>query len=791
MNIAWLYIGALYAAAVFLARRAGADLPKRVGLLFYVLVLLFLFKPLTTSTSIVHADILNTLPPWSKFATSTKALNSELNDVPLQIVPWAHQVRESWRSFHAPLWNPGSASGYPLLANGQSSALSPIRLLAVPLPLGPAMAAEAAMKLLIALTFTFLYCRGRGWSLTSCIAGALVFGFGGFTNTWLDFPIVTTVCFLPAVLYFVDRLAARPALGNVVGAAIVWTSINFGGHPETASHIFVLSAMYALWIVVIERRTSWRFFVTLGGTLAIAGLLSSPFILPFIQALPESNRFRSLKVDPHKLGYTDLASTIVALQPHFYGKAPSEPLWGPATTEPVGAFAGVLGVASFFAMLVQTLRRRSWRSPETFYLVATLFAFGVFTGTPVLSGFVHAVMPIIAHARFRLVFLMMLAIQTAAAIEVTRRGEKLPLLAGSGVVAAMLVALFATTNFYDAHWWNVALFGALRSAAVLACAAAFALTRKRLVLGALLAAMTFELWSVTRSWNPPVTNDFLYNRTPLIDALVAFKQQAPPLEPFRIGGVSANLYPNTAGVYGLEDIRAHDPMSHYGYVRFLDMTVDYFTEYYHMMLEDVSGSALDFLNVRYIVTHPANPYDAARYTLVYDGQDGRILENRTVLPRFYAVRNVILEFRDDVFEQLIRKHTDWKLTALLDDLKVETPAMRKDFFDPRPEDSPMATAKIVETTPSSYHLVTNAPRWSLVVSSVPLWPGWKLERDGKRIEPIRVNGVFLGFAVPPGISHVRVWYSPWTFWVGVWLAVTTLAALAGYAWLRRARPPSS
>jgi hypothetical protein len=68
-----------------------------------------------------------------------------MNDLAMQIVPWAHQAREAWRSLHFPIWNALSGCGYPLLANGQSSAMSPLRLLALPLPLGYAMTAEAAM----------------------------------------------------------------------------------------------------------------------------------------------------------------------------------------------------------------------------------------------------------------------------------------------------------------------------------------------------------------------------------------------------------------------------------------------------------------------------------------------------------------------------------------------------------------------------------------------------------------------------------------------------------------------
>ena len=49
-NLTWLYAGAIYAAAVALGRRAGADLPKRVAFFFFALVLLFFREPLTTDT---------------------------------------------------------------------------------------------------------------------------------------------------------------------------------------------------------------------------------------------------------------------------------------------------------------------------------------------------------------------------------------------------------------------------------------------------------------------------------------------------------------------------------------------------------------------------------------------------------------------------------------------------------------------------------------------------------------------------------------------------------------------
>ena len=118
--------GAVYAVAVWLTRRSGIDLPRRVALLFYLLVLLFLREPLTRDYVNLPVDFLRTLPPWSHLTRDHAAHNDEMNDLTLQIVPWAHQARESWRSLEAPLWNHLSGAGYPLLANAQSAALSPL-----------------------------------------------------------------------------------------------------------------------------------------------------------------------------------------------------------------------------------------------------------------------------------------------------------------------------------------------------------------------------------------------------------------------------------------------------------------------------------------------------------------------------------------------------------------------------------------------------------------------------------------------------------------------------------------
>lgn len=795
MNWTWIYIAALYAAAVWLARRGGVDLPRRVAVFFFALVLVFFLKPLTMDYVHTQDDVLNTLPPWHFVVQNREAINVEMNDIPLQHTVWGHQVREKWKSLTPPLWNEFNGSGYPLLANGQSSAMSPIRLLGLPLPVNRFMAGEAAMKILIALTFTFLFIRGRGYSELAAVIGAVIFGFGGFLHSWLHFPHITTACFLPAVLWLIDQIAERRTFGRFAAAAVVWASIVYGGHPETASHIFFLALLYIAWIVFVEKRTSWRLFLTLGGAMTVAAMLAAPFLLPFLEALPKSMRYRALEVKPYApedLPYADLGSLTVAFQAHFFGEVPFEKPWGPAVAEPVGGFAGVLGVAGFFALLVSVIRRRAWRSTEFFFVLATVVVFGVIDGWPLLGEAIHAVLPVVAHARFRLLFVLLLAVQAAVAVDLTLRGERKAMLAGVVIVAAMLVGLFQIYEFPDPAKFMTALATTLRSVAVLVVVVVLATIPKwqKYSLLALIVVVICELWPVTRGWNPPLPAEAMYPHTPYTRALVALKEKHRPSS-FRVAGIGPVMYPNINAMYGMEEVRAHDPMAYDRYMGFVRLTSGYDTEAYHPWLENHEASVWDYLNVHYLLLDPYfRAPDPERWEKIVDGSDGRIYRNRRALPRFFAVRNVIMEFNDDNFFRRLREHDEWAQTAILDALKVESQTMHDDFFNPRPEDSPLAMTTIVSSAPTDYTIKTDAPRWSLVVSSIPWWPGWKVVRNGETVDPIRVNGAFLGFAVPPGQSDVHVYYSPWTWWVGVSLAFVAILGLIVAGWKTRANTPA-
>ena len=781
-NATWLYVGALYFLAVWAARRAGIDLPWRIAAFFYLLVAIFLWRPLTGDFVNLPVDFLHGLPPWAYLTRSHKAINPQINDLTLQIVPWAHQVREAWRAGHVPLWNSMSGAGYPLLANGQSSALSPLRLLALPLPLGQSFAAEAAMKFLIALTFTFLFCRRR-YSEFASAAGAVCFAFCSFMVVWLHFPLATVSAFVPAALYQIDLIAERRTSGRFAFASVLWTAMIFGGHPETVAHIFFISLLYVLWtalLVMRERREAVRFVLTLCGALAVAALLAAPFLAPFAEAITKSRRFSELQVTPNEIGYySDWASAVLLLQPRFFGALPLEKPWNTApSAESITGFAGVLGLAAWIALLVHVIRTRAWRSYEFFFVIVTVIVVGVAFGWPGISQVFHFVFKLAANARLRLLLCFLVAVQTAAAIDLVRRDPR-SYLVGIGVLSLIVIDVLFWSGLPDGAPRAIAVYSLFPSLIVLVLAALAAIPRIReIALLLLLVAVIGEVWSATAGWNPTLPREQMYPQTPLIAKLETLAAKQRPADPFRILGTGPVLFPNISAVFGLEDIRAHDPMANARYLGMMRVLTGYDTEDYFPKWDNVQTLVLDYLNVKYLVTPPrADLKDPQRYSLVYDDRDGRIFENTQVLPRFYTVSNVVLEFRNDRYVQMLQTHRGWNDTVLVKNLPVENDKMRLDLLAPRPANSPVATMKMTHAGGADFSMTVNAPRYTFVVSSIPFWPGWKIERNGNPVLPMRINGAFMGFVVPPGVSHVRVWYSPITFWGGLWLSLATVIGL--------------
>src|SRR5687767_9751402 len=410
MNFTWLYVGALYAIAVW-----RVDIPRRIALLFYLLVLVYLWRPLTQDVTIIAGDVVRLAAPWSEMyapgrppISKYEVSNANLQDVTMQIAPWAHQVREAWRSGEIPLWNATAGCGYPLLANGQSTPLSPLRLLTLPLPFAYAYTAECALKLLLALTLTFLFCRRR-YSVSASVLAAIAFSFSTWMLIWLQFPIAGASALLPGVLLAIDLLLERVTRKRFIGAALMFAVTVLTGMSETVFQVGLFAAAYGLWVALIEKRLSvvgsqlseqhreespttdnrqpttiFRSLLAIAGASLVAALLASPFLVPFAEAALRSQRLADVRETPEMTisPLPGFDSAVLLLQPRFFGQLPTERPWGAVYNESISGFAGALAIVCAIAAPLFIIRGRRWRERETLYVLALLVCVGVVLSWP-------------------------------------------------------------------------------------------------------------------------------------------------------------------------------------------------------------------------------------------------------------------------------------------------------------------------------------------------------------------------------------------------------------------------
>jgi uncharacterized membrane protein YfhO len=258
-------------------------------------------------------------------------------------------------------------------------------------------------------------------------------------------------------------------------------------------------------------------------------------------------------------------------------------------------------------------------------------------------------------------------------------------------------------------------------------------------------------------------------------------QKGAPSPQYRAVGLGSMFFPNTQAMYGIAEVRAHDPMALARYIGVLRAIAEYESEDYFAKWTNTETPLLDYLNVRYVLTEPGVKIENTRHRLVYEGKDGAVYENTSVLPRFFPVRNILLEFKQDSFVRQLLQHTGWKDTAIVNTLPVDNDQMRQDFLRPRPLNSPEATLRMISATDTDYTMRVRAPRYSMVVSSIPFAAGWRVEQNGKTIRTRPVNGAFLGYTVPPGEWTVRVFYRPTLFYVAAVVSLLAIAATVALA----------
>ncbi len=436
-----------------------------------------------------------------------------------------------------------------------------------------------------------------------------------------------------------------------------------------------------------------------------------------------------------------------------------------------------------FALLI--LRPGSRRRREAIVLLALiLLALGIATGQWPFLEIVSRVPGLDDVSPLRFLAWLALAVPLLAALELDRLIEDAKDAGASAhpharfaPLAAAVLLFAAAAGGLDFQRRELAAAGLLLGLGA-AAALLFAASPKAGALAGICAVLTAaELLRGGRRLYGSWPTEWMYPQTPLLE----FVRSRPGT--FRVAGEGGVLYPGSAAFAGLEDIRTHDAAERRDYVAFLDATCGFPPLDYFKTLRRLDAPALDFLNVRYLLTEPDRAAPGKQWRRVYADAQGTVFENDDVLPRVFAPAAIAFApvpregagDRDAIAR--IAATPDWRAVAYVssasetgrrDNARVEVLDYSEDTDD------------------AAFRTRASSPAW--VVASLPQDGGWTARDEaGRSLRVASANGPFLAVAIPAGEHVIRLRYRPPGFGAGLWIALVSLGAFASVGTAAAAR----
>jgi hypothetical protein len=770
--------------------------PRLDGRWALVLLLLALVPTLPAlKAGVVYGPFDTNVPflPWYDEADANyEPLGGRLNDVTLQILPWQTEARRQILQGRAPLLNPFSGAGTPLLGGGQPAPFSPVSLLSLPFDPLASQALRSFLKLLLALAGTWLAARRLDVRPSYSLFAAVAYAWGGSLAVWRLFPLAEVLAIWPFAFLGSEWALAEPGEPRarlVLGLSLA--AILLSGHPETA-----LAAALALggrWLFALLKaprdRVRRRAVGLLMLTAVLAALGVSFFLLPVAQSVLGSE-----KLD-REAGGRDRPITAIGgpagglltlVAPGIFGTPQGSGEAGPAPLQWLAEGAVGLPALALAAGGLLAWGRRS--ETEAYLALLAAFAFLVHLGAggwlrPILA---LPLISVIAVRYFAYLGGFAVALLAARGLERwTAEEGSVPFGRKVGMTAAVVLAGAAALAAHPlaVRWWagrgtvepgilaESARHGWVAVAVSGGVALVLLLRRFPVAAGLLTAALTAgQLWDGFGGYYPVLPRERAYPPVPLLDRLAAEPG------PFRIVGTRGVFMPNASTVYRIQDLRSHDPVQPARYIAWLHEMLDIDVIRYHRQYGAPKRRHVPFLRLlgtRYLLSGP-------------DLQPGPPWIDRGLF-RQTRLWELPGEVRWAFFPgTLIPAASAREARAILHDaphpLEIATLELKSGS-----NTVPNGDARVLSWTVDGDRLriATDVRQSAWMIISQAAIPGWRARADGRTVPITVADGALLAVKVPAGTRTVTLRYLP-----SSWVAGLVLSGMAWIAiyWLSRSIP---
>ena len=763
MPIAWLLLvlAAMQAVCWLLARGLGRRLERHVMALGILLPVLFLSPWLRPSNLLFPGDFLRKVVPDAPLGQSADS-HELLNDVIFQLIPWELEVRHALKAGHLPFWSDLLEGGSSPWINPQASVLSPLALVTRPVPIQYWLLAMLALKIQLAFEGTWLLARALAIRRPASLLTAAGFSLAGGVMAWSLFPVTAAVVWVPWLAVGVIGLfRERPEPRRIATVAVLTAALLLSGHPETAAigGLFAAVCGLGLW----ARRRSLPVSLGAAALAALLGFgLAAPHLVPFAAYLPHSQRaqetiarqasdFHSTVWDPFTWFLPASRAFLMApFNPHAFGRPYQDDFTGPFSwPDADSGYAGLVALTGALFAAASLRRRRVW--PFLGFALAGFLLAAEFVPFANLIDSID-VLQVVCYRRFLSVSVLALAVAGGMGIDHwlrSRRGWALRLPALLAVAAVGYLCRFEL----DSHVVTIWL---LLGAAV--CLAAW---RPRWGAAALGVALLLDLVPWAWSHLPTGQTAYFYPHSRLLTQL---QVEVSKDGSWRAVGEDYAVYSSLLPVYGIADVRPHNPLAPMAYLEGLDAAFGFnpSTANYFAPLRHVEHPFLDFLNVCCVVWESHNPVPKDFQRIDPGTSSKRLYRNPDALPRWFVPSRIDVIAPSDL--------TAW-IKALDDGRRVAVFQDQRQQVMPQP---PPARLQTLLAEPGRIALAVSAPQDTVLATSLQLPQGWSAQSGGQQLPKLVVNGAFLGLRVPRGEHRVELRYIPPGFVAGAALGGLSL-----------------
>jgi hypothetical protein len=757
--------------------------------LSYLLIgTLALWPSIRPGRTLVPADALNIVTPYSALPTAHEPHNLQLSDAAFQFFPWFSFMAEGMRHGEIRQWNPTLLAGVPVMPNGNVSPYYP------PSWLGGVMSAYDAYDLFVLLHLVIgalgVYVLGRTFDirpLASWIGGLLAFTAAFWIHWSTHLVHLAGMVWMPWLLAAVWWLVIGPsprrtaALASVVG---LWL---LGGSPQ---YLYYGGLALLGWVVTLlagrrlrgKKPILWP-AVAFASAMVLGVLVAAPVLLPTLDTAGRVVRSRESEAPT---AHIPRREAIRAVVPDATGNAADYVFVGSndelRMDSPFLGVTGLLLAGAAFGGVGRRARGRLLLAGGALATVALAYS-------AVPHQVLYEIVP--GYDRFRssprwLFLLPAFALPLAALglqdllAGVRRARLALAVTAGAGILA--VAGWFAYEQGRPeapvAYFRDRALLAA-GVLAVVAGAGWVARSRPRLAVAVVAVAALGEVAFHTTRWYPRVHQATAYPDTAASDIARARGGRFVtvgsrlPFPPFA---------PDLAMVYGVHDSGGLSVLFPEDYDRYLRLIDDYgiYAEEFNLAPSLADGDLLaspllDVLDVRTVLAERNVPIPGRYRLAVPPDTEPWVYERPT---RGGAM---VVAGAEPATEQAMWAHVGaagWDPAATAAVLGLD-----------RPVTGTGGTATPMPAPADRERWEVDAPAGGFLRVGSRWDPGWSATVDGRPAKVLRADGVFRGVAVPPGRHTVAFSYRNPEEMQGRLVAGAALVALVALLVVGRSSTP--